>query len=77
MCDVFFREQITGTALVRLLKESHGAEFNSFMSKKVTLVPGDISLEDLNLKDSVLREEICGQTDVIVNLAATTTFDER
>ncbi|KAK4286358.1 hypothetical protein QN277_002921 [Acacia crassicarpa] len=69
--------EITVTALFRLLKESHGAEFNSFMSKKVTLVPGDISLEDLNLKDSVLREEICGQTDVIVNLAATTTFDER
>lgn len=60
-----------------MLKENHGAEFNSFISKKATLVPGDISQADLNLKDAVLMEEICTQTDVIVNLAATTNFDER
>ncbi|XP_028756820.1 fatty acyl-CoA reductase 3-like [Neltuma alba] len=69
--------EITGTELFRLLKENHGAEFNSFISKKLTLVPGDISHEDLNLKDSVVKEEICRETDVIVNLAATTNFDER
>ncbi|XP_054789965.1 fatty acyl-CoA reductase 3-like [Prosopis cineraria] len=69
--------EITGTELFKLLKENHGAEFNSFIAKKLALVPGDISHEDLNLKDTVLREEICSQTDVIVNLAATTNFDER
>ena len=58
-------------------KEKLGANFKSFISEKVTLVPGDISYEDLGLKDSILREEICNQTDVIVNLAATTNFDER
>ncbi|XP_061342398.1 fatty acyl-CoA reductase 3-like [Gastrolobium bilobum] len=63
--------------LFRLLKENHGAKFNNFISEKLTLVPGDISLEDLNLKDSILREEICNQIDVIVHLAATTNFDER
>lgn len=41
------------------------------------MVPGDISQEDLNLKESILKEEIFNQTDVIVNLAATTNFDER
>lgn len=41
------------------------------------MVPGDISQEDLNLKESIMKEEIFNQTDVIVNLAATTNFDER
>lgn len=60
-----------------MLKEKLGANFKSFISEKLTLVPGDISIEDLGLKDSILREDICNQTDVIVNLAATTNFDER
>ncbi|KAE9620603.1 hypothetical protein Lal_00019853 [Lupinus albus] len=71
------QNEIIRKDLFRLLKESHGAKFNSFISKKLTLVPGDISQEDLNLKDSVLQEEIYNQIDVIVNLAATTNFDER
>ncbi|RDX61886.1 Fatty acyl-CoA reductase 3, partial [Mucuna pruriens] len=63
--------------LFRLLKEKVGTRFNSFVSEKLTLVPGDISEDDLNLKDPILRKEICNQTHVIVNLAATTNFDER
>jgi fatty acyl-CoA reductase len=60
-----------------LLKENLGAKFNSFISEKLTLVPGDISHEDFNLKDSNLLKELYDQTNVIVNLAATTNFDER
>ena len=40
-------------------------------------MPGDISQEDLDLKDSILGDDICNQTEVIVNLAAITNFDER
>ncbi|KAL5169745.1 Alcohol-forming fatty acyl-CoA reductase [Glycine soja] len=69
--------EIIGKDLFRVLKEKLGANFNSFVSKKLTLVPGDISREDLGLEDSILREEIYDQTDVIINLAATTNFDER
>ncbi|TKY48631.1 Fatty acyl-CoA reductase 3 [Spatholobus suberectus] len=69
--------EIIGKDLFRLLKEKLGTRFNSFVSEKLTVVPGDISQEDLNLKDYILGEEICNQTDVIVNLAATTNFDER
>ncbi|TKY67085.1 Fatty acyl-CoA reductase 3 [Spatholobus suberectus] len=69
--------EIVGKDLFRLVKEKLGANFNSFVSKKLTLVPGDISREDLGLEDPILREEICNQTDVIINLAATTNFDER
>jgi len=41
------------------------------------VVPGDVTFDDLGLKDSILREDISSQTDVIINLAATTNFDER
>ena len=61
-----------------LLKEKWGADLNSFISKKIVLVPGDISYDDdLGVKDSDLREEIWSQLDVAVNLAATTNFYER
>ncbi|XP_048444880.1 fatty acyl-CoA reductase 3-like isoform X2 [Pyrus x bretschneideri] len=50
---------------------------NSIISEKLTVVPGDISREDLGLNDSSLREEMLSHIDVIVNLAATTNFDER
>ncbi|XP_027347611.1 fatty acyl-CoA reductase 3-like [Abrus precatorius] len=70
-------DEILWKDLFRLLKENLGPKFNTFVSEKLTLVPGDISQEDLNLKDSILREEICNQIECIVNLAATTNFDER
>ncbi|KAL2331939.1 hypothetical protein Fmac_019520 [Flemingia macrophylla] len=69
--------EIIGKDLFRLLKEKMGARFDSFISEKLSMVSGDISKEDLNLKDSILGTEICNQTEVIVNLAATTNFDER
>ncbi|MED6205248.1 hypothetical protein PIB30_016041 [Stylosanthes scabra] len=69
--------EIIGKELFKLLKETLGANFNSFVSEKLRVVPGDISREDLDLNDSILKDHICNQTDVIVNIAATTNFDER
>lgn len=40
-------------------------------------VPGDITYENLGVKDSNLRDEMCKDIDVIVNSAATTDFYER
>ena len=54
-----------------------GSNFNSFISEKIKVVPGDITCEDLGIKDSNIKEEILKEVDVIVNLAATTNFDER
>lgn len=71
------QNEILGKDLFKLLKEKWGSNLNSLISEKVTVVPGDISLEDLGLKDSVLREEMLNQIDAIINLAATTNFDER
>ncbi|PSR95477.1 Alcohol-forming fatty acyl-CoA reductase [Actinidia chinensis var. chinensis] len=54
-----------------------GANLNSFISERVTLVPGDITCENLGVKDSNLVEDMWRAVDVVVNLAATTNFDER
>ncbi|XP_050367776.1 fatty acyl-CoA reductase 3-like [Argentina anserina] len=71
------QNEIIGKDLFRVLREKWGARTNSIVSEKLTVVPGDISKEDMGLQDSELREEILSQVDVIVNLAATTNFDER
>ncbi|KAJ4828045.1 hypothetical protein Tsubulata_028115 [Turnera subulata] len=72
------QNEIIGKDLFRVLKEEWGSNFNSFISQKIMLVPGDISLgEDLGVKEPKLRQEMWSQLDVIVNLAATTNFDER
>ncbi|KAG6682358.1 hypothetical protein I3842_13G136600 [Carya illinoinensis] len=63
--------------LFRVLREKWGTKMDSLISEKVVVVPGDLSLEDLGLNNSVLRDQICNQIDFIVNLAATTKFDER
>ncbi|KAG6682355.1 hypothetical protein I3842_13G136400 [Carya illinoinensis] len=63
--------------LFRVLREKWGTKMDSLISEKVVVVPGDLSLVDLGLKNSILRDQICNQIDFIVNLAATTKFDER
>ncbi|KAB1227268.1 Fatty acyl-CoA reductase 3 [Morella rubra] len=68
---------ILGKELFRVLKEKWGPNFSSFISQKVTVLPGDLCLEDMGLKDSMLREEMRNQVDFVINFAATTNFDER
>lgn len=63
--------------MFRVLKEKNGTHLNALISEKITLVPGDITREDLGVKDSNLREEMWNKLDVVINLAATTNFDER
>ncbi|MBA0609834.1 hypothetical protein Godav_010767 [Gossypium davidsonii] len=63
--------------LFKVLKEKCGKNFSSFISEKITLIPGDISHEDLGVKDCNLVQEMLNEVDVVVNLAATTNFDER
>ncbi|XVF46889.1 hypothetical protein PTKIN_Ptkin03bG0064400 [Pterospermum kingtungense] len=70
--------EIIGKDLFRVLKEKYGKNFSSFVSEKITLIPGDLSHdEDLGVKDSSLVEEMWKEVDVVINLAATTNFDER
>lgn len=72
-----FNNEIMGKDLFRVVKEKWGANLNSLLSEKVTPVAGDISLEDLGVNDTKLKEEMWKEIDIIVNLAATTNFDER
>ncbi|XP_074267499.1 alcohol-forming fatty acyl-CoA reductase-like [Silene latifolia] len=72
-----FQNEVLEKDLFDVLKQKMGENFNSFISEKVTVVPGDITWEDLAIKDLKLKEELWSDVDVIVNLAANTKFDER
>lgn len=60
-----------------MVREKWGANFDSLVKEKVVAVPGDITCENLGVKDSNFREEMCKDIDVIVNSAATTDFYDR
>lgn len=66
-----------GKDLFQIVKEKCGKDVNSLISEKVTVVAGDVSCENLGVKDSDLLSRMLSEVDVIVNLAATTKFDER
>ncbi|ESQ37562.1 hypothetical protein EUTSA_v10002497mg [Eutrema salsugineum] len=71
--------EILGTDLYKVMKEKYGENLNH-ISEKITIVNGDVSLEDLGLHNedsSDLEHEMVHQLDAIVNLAATTNFEER
>ncbi|KAG5566558.1 hypothetical protein RHGRI_002197 [Rhododendron griersonianum] len=72
-----FHNEAIAKDLFRVLREKLGGNLNSLISEKVTLVPGDITCENLGVKDPNLEEEMWREVDVVVNLAATTNFDER
>lgn len=71
------QNEVIGKDLFKVLKHKMGAKFSSFISEKVTVVAGDITFEDLGIKDPDLREEMLRDIDCIINLAANTNFDER
>ncbi|CAI9105584.1 OLC1v1004534C2 [Oldenlandia corymbosa var. corymbosa] len=72
-----FNSEIIAKDLFRVVKEKCGPNFSSLIAQKVTVVPGDITCENLGVHDSNLLEEMWKEVDVVVNLAATTNFDER
>ncbi|KAL4312409.1 hypothetical protein GQ457_01G038530 [Hibiscus cannabinus] len=66
--------EIIGKDLFAVLKEKY---WEKFTSEKITLIPGDISFEDLGIKDSNSVQEMLNEVDIVVNLAATADFHER
>ncbi|CAH9094090.1 unnamed protein product [Cuscuta epithymum] len=69
--------EVLGKELFTVLKEKYGERWNGLVSERVKVVAGDISLEDLGIKDSNLLDLLWREVDAVVNLAATTNFDER
>ncbi|XP_027083886.1 alcohol-forming fatty acyl-CoA reductase-like [Coffea arabica] len=72
-----FNSEIIAKDLFRVLKEKCGTDLNTLIAQKITVVPGDITCDNLGVKDLNLVEEMWREVDVVVNLAATTNFDER
>ncbi|KAL0437022.1 UNVERIFIED_CONTAM: Alcohol-forming fatty acyl-CoA reductase [Sesamum radiatum] len=72
-----FNTEVMAKDLFRVLKEKYGGNLSSLISEKVKVVAGDITCENLGVKDTVLLEEMWKEVDVVVNLAANTNFDER
>jgi fatty acyl-CoA reductase len=54
-----------------------GEDFNSFISRKVEVVAGDVAVENLGIKDNNIKNVMFEEIDLIINSAATTNFDER
>lgn len=72
-----FNTEIMAKELFKVVREKYGQNLNSVISQRITVVAGDITCENLGVKDPDLLEEMWRQVDVVVNLAATTNFDER
>ncbi|QCD88058.1 fatty acyl-CoA reductase [Vigna unguiculata] len=70
-------DEVLSKELFRVLRGMWGADFVSFISQKVLAVGCDVSVENLGIKDTKLREMLLAETDIIVNAAATTNFYER
>ncbi|GAB4859693.1 hypothetical protein Ancab_011172 [Ancistrocladus abbreviatus] len=68
---------IIGTELFKVLREKWGSDFDSFISKKVTAVIGDVTYDNLGVNNTNLREQMLQEIDVVVNSAATTNFYDR
>ncbi|ESQ37559.1 hypothetical protein EUTSA_v10002495mg [Eutrema salsugineum] len=72
------RTEVFEKDLFKVLRENLGeVNLNALLSEKIVPVAGDISTDNLDVKDSSLRERMQKEIDVVVNVAATTNFDER
>ncbi|KAL5082734.1 hypothetical protein RYX36_011155 [Vicia faba] len=63
--------------LFRVLRAELGEDFNSFTSKKVVAIAGDVAIENFGIKDEKIKNEIFEEIDVLVHSAALTKLDER
>ncbi|KAK4855016.1 hypothetical protein QYF36_003255 [Acer negundo] len=71
--------EVVEKELFRIIKGKCGGMRNlhSFISEKVVAVPGEVSCDNLGVTDSNLCEEMSRNIDTIINISATTNFDER
>ncbi|KAL4182555.1 hypothetical protein AMTRI_Chr11g150670 [Amborella trichopoda] len=69
--------EILKKELFKVLREKHGSGFDSFVREKIFPVVGDVGHESLGIADLELRKTLWREADIIINVAATTSFDER
>ncbi|KAI5021261.1 hypothetical protein ZWY2020_055106 [Hordeum vulgare] len=68
--------EVVGTELFDVLRSKHGADFSSFIENKISPLAGDIVYESCALSSSTI-DQMSKEIDVIVSVAATTSFYER
>lgn len=73
----FANLQVIAKQLFDVLRAKHGTSFESFIREKVAPVAGDITLWNLGIDDTNLREVLWKEIDIVVNVAASTNFYER
>lgn len=59
----YLKIKIIGKELFRVLTEKLGPDFDSFLSEKVVAIPGDVTSENLGVKEFQLREEMFRNTN--------------
>uniref|UniRef100_A0A803MKL2 Fatty acyl-CoA reductase n=1 Tax=Chenopodium quinoa TaxID=63459 RepID=A0A803MKL2_CHEQI len=74
--DARLQDEVLGKELFNVLREKWGSSFDSIVSEKIRAVAGDTSDENLGLSDDQLNE-MSSDIDIVINVAATTRFDER
>jgi len=70
------RREIFSSPIFNRLRLRHGQSFDAYLRHKIQTVPGDISCPDLGLSAEMLQK-IDWEADLVINLAAMVTFDER
>ncbi|KAI4313499.1 hypothetical protein L6164_026475 [Bauhinia variegata] len=69
--------EIIGKDLFKVLQDKLGDDFDSFISEKVMAVAGDVSSENLGIRDVNLRKAMLEEIDIVLHSAASSKFDER
>ncbi|KAI4313516.1 hypothetical protein L6164_026491 [Bauhinia variegata] len=69
--------EIFGKDLFKVLREKLDGDFGSFISDKVVAVAGDVSSENMGIRDVNLRKAMLEEIDIVLHSAACTKFDER
>ncbi|KAI4313527.1 hypothetical protein L6164_026500 [Bauhinia variegata] len=69
--------EIIGKDLFKVLRDKLGDDFDSFISEKVMAVAGDVSSENLGIRDVNLRKAMLEEIDIVLHSSASTKFDER
>ncbi|XP_055830468.1 probable fatty acyl-CoA reductase 4 [Solanum dulcamara] len=73
-----FTNEVVMSGLFNVIRERMGTIYlSSLVEDKVLAISGDISKENIGIKNSKLREHMFKEIDIIINSAATTNFDER
>lgn len=59
------------------LREIYGEKFHSFITEKVSPIPGDVIHENLGIEDINTREFLWKDINMVIHSAATTKFNDR